>query len=306
MELAAILVVVSAAGFAATLTLWVAMNARANTANKRLQAATYAQAVSELDVTTEKPLTGWFGYWQHLYDEAGRAYPKPRTPGWVAILIIALTGFIGIGVFPTGIIGAAVPAVAIFGWKATLNIAAKRRLALIDKQLPLLISSLRANLHSGATPQQALLNVADEIPPPLGLEIQKLRQSVHVAVSLEDALKELSRSIPSREVSFLAASIEIAVRSGADLGPQLAVIDEIITQRTRLQQKLASAIAATQPTKIAVLLGTAFFALISIGNPDYHDFWFSIYGVIAGFVVVVLTMIGLIGFKTLTARVENS
>lgn len=303
-----LLIMVSAAGLAFTLTIGVWLVATNPLSAKRISAALQAQQSSELDVANGSArLKGWFGYWYNLAVAAGRPIADHKAPGYVALAASVGGALFGYFALPGGPLGAiAMPLVALLAWRLLLGTAARRRLAAIDKQLPLLLSSLRANLRAGATAQQAIMSVADEVPAPLGDELKQLRQSLNVAVPLEEALRRLAARVPSREISFLAASIEIAVRSGADLEPQLVVIQDIVVQRTRLQQKLASAVAQVQPTRIIVILATILFAMNTIRDEESRTFWLSSLGIVVAIAVVFLTVLGLWGIRILVRRVENS
>jgi tight adherence protein B len=141
--------------------------------------------------------------------------------------------------------------------------------------LPDLLSQLRSNIQAGSTPQQAMMAVADDIPAPLGDELKTLKRDLNVNVALETAMDDLAKRVPSREMKFLVASVEIAVRSGSDLDPQLATIQEIVQQRTRIRQKLRAAVAQVKPTQILAYGAVPLMFFVSTRTSGNVAYWFG-------------------------------
>lgn len=252
-------------------------------------------------------VTGWSGYWRSFANRAGQDHADPRTPGLIAAGSIILGAAFGYLVFPGGGIGAALVAIcAPIAYRANLGRLARKRAFTLDKQLPLLLTGLRANLQAGSTPQQAIIALANELPNPLGGEIRSLRDELNVSVPLDVALAQLSARVPSREMQFLASSIEIAVRSGANLDPQLQSIETVVEQRIRLHHKLSAAIASVRPTQYAAAIAVPVFFFNSIRDPENEKFWFSSAGLpwLAG--VLVFYLFGLWGIRILIKRVEKA
>lgn len=253
----------------------------------------------------DKP-SGWFGYWRHKVALSGRPVSDPSGPGWVMAGIVLFTGAFGFLVFPGGPLGAVgAPLAVIVIVTMWLGQEAKKRTAVIEKQLPQLLSALRAQIAIGSTAREALVTVADDVPAPLGDELRSLKKDLNVAVPLDVALRQLSQRVPSREMQFLASSIEIAVNSGADLGPQLVTIESVVAQRTRLRQKLATAVASVRPTQIAAMVAVPLFFLNSLRSEENREFWLSLDGLPWLAVASFLTVFGVWGLRILVKRVEN-
>lgn len=250
----------------------------------------------------------WWGYWLKIYMNTGRIPDNTNNPGNLAIVLAVVAFGIGYLVWPRDIMAGAAFAVGVLIVMRTFfNFEVKKRVKTLEKQLPLLISSMQANLQANATPQAALVASADEIPSPLGDELQLLKKDLAFSVPMAKALKNLSERVPSREMKFLISSIEIAIDSGANPAPQLEVIQGIITQRTRIRQKLESAVAEVQPALVVsgVTIPASFiFSVYS--SPENRDFWLSFYGLIGAGVVVFLYAVGMFISKKLVDGVENT
>lgn len=274
------------------------------------EALEYIQS-SELELDTalnpnEKKQRGWFGYWEEATAKTGKRVKDPNTPGRVVLGIAVFAAVFGLLVFPGGVLGlVAAPVVAVVGWRAWLSAAAAKRITAMEKQLPQLLTGLRANLQAGATAQQAILSVADDLPSPLGDELRALKHDLSVNVALDTALRALADRVPSREMQFLVASVEIAVRSGADLDPQIETIQQIVAQRTRIAQKLRSAVAQVKPTKLLALGAVPLMFFVSIQDEDNRAYWFGS-GFVMLVVAAVLYAVGAWLIRVMVKSVENA
>jgi tight adherence protein B len=274
----------------------------------RLEQQLSEQAAGELhDLGMPKSQRhGWFGYWGRQASRAGVVSDSPTAAGWLPIRNAAFAALAGAVVFPGGVFGGVAGfAAGIAGTVLWWGYQARKRTAVMDKQLPLLLASLRSHLQTGATPQQALMAVADELPAPLGDELQAVKKSLSVAIPLDQTLQQLAERVPTREMQFLASSIEVAVRSGAALDGQLATIESIVRSRTRLRQNLATALASVRPTKWAAIAAVPLFFLNSLRTPENREFWFSADGLPWLLGAAALTFVGIWGMRLLVQRVET-
>jgi len=293
---------------AAFLVLGVVRTIQRPGARLRLERQLSTQAAGELhDLgAPAKQRGGWFGYWYQQAGKAGIQRDTPNAAGWIPVRNAALTALVGVLVFPGGVFGAVAGVlVGVAGTAAWWGYQARRRTAVMEKQLPLLLASLRSHLQTGATPQQAVMAVADELPAPLGDELQAVKRSLSVAIPLDQTLQQLSERVPSREMQFLASSIEVAVRSGAALDGQLATIESIVRSRTRLRQNLATAMASVRPTQWAAISAVPLFFLNSLRTPENRVFWFSAEGLPWLMGIAALTFVGIWGMRILVKRVET-
>ena len=234
----------------------------------------------------------WHRWWLGKALRAGREPDNPQGPGnfmLVVVLILALFGFL---VFPTGPAGFVIPLAGILVGLVWLSLEeAKRRLSM-EKQLPLLLSSLRSNIYAGVTVQAALLKTADDMPAPLGDELRIVRDEVSVAVPLEVALQRMSERVGSRLVQFLISSIGIAIRSGSDLIPQLVTIEEIVRQRARIAGKIRAAVALAKPTAYLALGAPILMVIYMVITQDGYVSYFLSDGILIGLVGLALYLAG--------------
>lgn len=306
-----LLLVVSIAATAVLLTLGVIKNLQNPTKRANFDEAMKYIHGSELDIDTalnknEQAKRSWFDYWAEAADKSGRIVKDRGTPGRTALGIALFAAAFGILVYPGNMLGVLLGGVGLFGYKTWLGNEARKRIAAMEKQLPQLLSGMRANLQAGATAQKAIISVADDLPAPLGDELRILKRDISVNVALEDALDGLASRVPSREMQFLVSSVEIAIRSGANLDPQLETIQQIVAQRTRIRQKLRAAVGQVKPTQYLALGAVPLMFFVSIQNATNRAYWFGGSGLFLLAVAAVLYGLGFFVIRTMVKSVENT
>lgn len=268
---------------------------------------------SELDIDTalnnsedSDKRVGWFEYWARASEKTGAVLTERESPGRLVAGMMLFAAAFGFLVFPGGAFGALVaPLVTAGGWRLWLSAQERKRIGAMEKQLPNLISGLESNLQAGSTPQRAMLKVAEDLPSPLGDEMRLLRDDLAVNISLQQALGSLAGRVPSREMQFLVSSVEVAVESGAPLGPQLATIQEIVIQRTRIRQKLRSAVAQVKPTLFLALGAVPLMWLFSLRAADSRSYWFGD-GIFMLIIAAALYLGGAFIIRVMVKGVENT
>lgn len=270
------------------------------------------QSITQSEVEAEElrnglpPEKSWTGYWLKLGLDSGWKPVSVESPARLALMLIVGGSIVGFFVFQ--LVGALLLGVGSVIVLRTVFVAkAKTRKKLMEKQLPNLISGMRANLQANLTPQQAILSQVDEIPAPLGDELKILRQEVNVNVPLETALTNLSNRVPSREIKFLVSSVKIAISSGVDLEPQLQTIQGIIVQRTKIANHLAAAVASVQPSIYVAAIAIPAGFLFSYASSEQNKiFWGTTNGLIGLAVIGFLYVIGLFLARKLVQKVEKA
>lgn len=267
---------------------------------------------SELESDREEKIVAepksWSGYWLKLYINTGRLPVNADSPGRLPIIVALIAFGVGFLVWPGDpIAGLAFAGISVAAIRMYYIFEANRRTKTLEKQLPLLISGMRANLQANQTPSAAIMAVAEELPSPLGDELKLLRDEMKLNVPMEEALGKLSERVPSREIKFLVSAINIAVKSGTDLDPQLVIIQEVVDNRTRLRQRLASALAEVQPALlVSGIMIPAALVFSFYSDPANKAFWFSFNGLIAVGIVGFLYATGLFISKKLVEGVEKT
>lgn len=270
--------------------------------------------LSEFDATLAKTrklrdgsvFGSWNRFWLQAAERAGRVVEDPSAPGRVALIAAAVTSLFGVLVYPGGAAGVYLGVVALVAGRLWLSFEQGKRKLVLEKQMPLLLSGLRTQMHAGVTVQGALVTIADDLPSPLGEELVTVKQDIAVGVPLDKALGDLANRMDSRLMQFLVASIGVALRSGSDLVPQLITIEEIVRQRARIQGKIRSALALAKPTSyLAMAAPLVMFGWLSITDPNYLTYWFT--GGLLFFVgAIVWYALGVVVIRLMIRNVERT
>lgn len=225
----------------------------------------------------------WAGYWYRLGAAAGIEQVSTSRLGAMAAGIAAVTFFIGAFAWPRDVLVGLAFAVGSLGvFRMVLSRRGNKRLIKIDNQLPALLAGMRANLSANMTPQQAILSQVGEIPAPLGEELFTLKADLDVNIPLDVALDNFAKRVPSRELHFLASSMRIAISQGANLDDLLKTLQGILTDRAKIRDKLATAVAQAQPAVIITVLAIPLGLLFSYTTDERNrQFWMSLPGLIA-------------------------
>jgi Flp pilus assembly protein TadB len=284
-------------------------------ANKTQQDEKFSQmieAITRSEIEIERMEAdmpkGWVGYWYRLALDAGYKPENKSGPSYIALIAPIVLFAIGFLVWPRDVIaGIAFAAAALVALRLIFRTMATRRIRTLDKQLPNLLSGLRASLQANLTPQQAILQQAEEFKAPLGDELRILRNELSVNIPLDTALNNLAYRIPSREVKFLVAAMRIAISSGSDLDSLIATIQNIVVQRQRIADRLASAVAEVQPAiLVSGIMIPAALAFSYFSSASNKAFWDSGFGLIGVIIVAILYAAGLFISKKQVDRVKDA
>ncbi len=110
----------------------------------------------ELDTDDGKGTWSWNKYWLRTARQAGRVPDDADSPGRFALGALIGGSVFGFFVYPGGVAGVIVGiALCVIG-SMWLNWEAGKRRALMESQMPILLSSLRSQMHAGVPCRQLL------------------------------------------------------------------------------------------------------------------------------------------------------
>lgn len=294
------------------LMMWVAsffQNKKSKKQDKTIPDFINMKSEIEEEVIDKKEINpkSWTGFWYYQAHNAGIKYDADTTPRTIANALVLILGAVGGFVIPGNMLGAiALPIGGLVAYFFYYKSASNKRVKLIELALPNLLSGLRANLQSNMTPDRALQAMADETEGPLGEELKLFKNDIMLNISLDESLDRLSARVNSSEMKFLIASVKLAIKSGVDLDPQIAIIQKIVTQRGRIKSALAIAIAQVQPAMLVTIGIIPLGYLYSVSSSEENsDFWLgSVPGFLATIVVVVLYVAGIFTTRAQIAKVR--
>ncbi|MCB1397122.1 MAG: type II secretion system F family protein [Rhodobacteraceae bacterium] len=168
-----------------------------------------------------------------------------------------------------GGIGAAMGVGGIWVWVSN---KAKKRLSLIEEQLPDAIDLIVRGLRVGHPFAHALASAAREIPDPLGTELGLIADEAAYGRDMGEALMSFAERIDMQDLRFLAVSVSIQAQSGGNLAEILDGLSKVVRARFKLFRRVR-AITAEAKWSGMFLSGfpIAAMLMISLIKPDYYD-----------------------------------
>ena len=153
-----------------------------------------------------------------------------------------------------------------------VNHKAKKRLGMIEEQLPDAVELMVRSLRVGHPFSSAIQIVAKEVPDPLATEFGIIADESAYGRDIGDALKDLAERLDMQDLRFLAVAVTIQQQSGGNLAEILAGLARVIRARFRLFRRV-KAITAEAQWSGKFLSGFPLFAIFGIQmiKPDYYD-----------------------------------
>jgi tight adherence protein B len=129
----------------------------------------------------------------------------------------------------------------------------KRREAFIA-QMPELARTLSNATSAGLSVRTALAMAVDELADPARSEIRLVTEQLNLGASLDGALTNMERRLPSREAAILISTLIVSARSGGGLVTALRDIAGTLETRKETRREIRTVYAQAVATAYAVLL----------------------------------------------------
>jgi tight adherence protein B len=157
----------------------------------------------------------------------------------------------------------------VYTWVAR---KAKKRMDLMDEQLPDAIELMVRSLRVGHPFSSAVAIVSREVADPLGTEFGVIADEAAYGRDISEALKEFAERMDSQDLRFLAVAVTIQQTSGGNLAEILHGLSQVIRARFKLFRRVR---AITAEAKWSGMFLSAFpiVALVAIQviKPDYYN-----------------------------------
>jgi tight adherence protein B len=183
-------------------------------------------------------------------------------------------------------------AVGFFGPGFFVKLRMGARLKAFNGQLGDTIGLLANSLRSGYSMLQSMELVARESPDPIGTEFKRVVREVGLGLTVQDALNNLLRRLPSDDLDLLITAINIQYEVGGNLAQILDTISHTIRERVRIkgeiqvltaQGRVSGYIISALPPLIGIV--------VTVINPTYMstmwDFPWIIMPICGGIMVFV-------------------
>lgn len=173
--------------------------------------------------------------------ELARADLKLKASEYLALMVIIglLSGFVFwyiggrsiligvIGVF----VGTLIPKIYVGRQK-------NQRLNKFNDQLADMLNLMVNGLRAGYSNMQAMEAVSREMPSPISDEFGRVVQEMQIGLSMEHALDNLLRRIPSEDLELVIAAMNVQREVGGNLAEILDTISHTIRERVRIKGEI--------------------------------------------------------------------
>jgi len=162
-------------------------------------------------------------------------------------------------------------AMGIGGVYVWINNKAKKRLSMIEEQLPDAVELMVRSLRVGHPFSSAVQIVAKEVPDPLGSEMGVIADESAYGRDVAESLKHLAERMDMQDLRFLAVAVSIQQTSGGNLAEILEGLAKVIRSRFKLFRRV-KAITAEAKWSGTFLSGFPLGALVMINviQPNYY------------------------------------
>lgn len=163
-------------------------------------------------------------------------------------------------------------AMGIGGVYVWVNNKAKKRMALLEEQLPDAVELMVRSLRVGHPFSSAIGIVSKEVPDPLGTEFGLIADEAAYGRDVAESLKAFAERMDSQDLRFLAVAVTIQQQSGGNLAEILDGLAKVIRARFKLFRRVK---AITAEAKWSGMFLSAFpigaLIMINVIQPHYYD-----------------------------------
>ncbi len=163
-------------------------------------------------------------------------------------------------------------AMGVGGIYVWISHRAKKRVSLIEEQLPDAIELMVRSLRVGHPLINAIGIAAREVPDPLGTEFGIIADEAAYGGDVAEAIKAFAERMDLQDLRFLAVAVAIQQQSGGNLAEILEGLAKVIRARFKLFRRVK---AITAEAKWSGMFLSAFpivaLIMITLIKPDYFD-----------------------------------
>jgi tight adherence protein B len=146
----------------------------------------------------------------------------------------------------------------------------RQRLQKFNDQLSDMLNLMVNGLRAGYSTMQAMEAISKELPAPISDEFHRVVQEMQIGISMEAALENLLRRIPSEDLDFVVTAINVQREVGGNLSEILDNISFTIRERVRIKGEVRVLTSQVRTSGTVLSLIPFFLTLILwFLNPEY-------------------------------------
>lgn len=209
---------------------------------------------------------------ENLYDQLTSAGLPIRPSEFMGIIagsviisqVIALLFFRSmLGHVLLAMLGVGIPIIVL------KSLQQKRR-ATFESQIPNALLLIASSLRSGFSFPRAMQMIAQEMPPPISQEFERVVNETNVGRSLEDSLNDVVTRVESYDFDLVVTAVLIQLSVGGNLADILESIGATIRERVQIIGEMRSLTMEGKLTGVILLLLPIFLGIaLAVANPNY-------------------------------------
>ena len=119
-----------------------------------------------------------------------------------------------------------------------VRVLAGRRMSKFEEQFPEAIDLLARALRAGHAFTTGLSLVAEEMPPPVGVEFKLAYDRQNFGMPLPDALRDFGRRVPLIDARFFVTAVLTQREVGGNLSEVLENLSQVVRERFRVKRQV--------------------------------------------------------------------
>lgn len=157
-----------------------------------------------------------------------------------------------------------------------IKIKKGKRIKAFEAQLGDTLIMMCNGLRSGFSFQQAMENVASDMPAPIGVEFGRVCNEIRYGATLDDALNNMVERVKSPDLMLVVSAVLIQRTTGGNLSEILSTISETIRDRIKIKGEINSITAQGRMSGMIIgALPICIAAILMVVNPDYMSTFFT-------------------------------
>jgi tight adherence protein B len=246
---------------------------------------------------------------ERMARDLARADLKIKPGEYIALYIIAILGVALIAYLAGGRIllsaligagiGALLPGFYVRSQKS-------KRLVRFNDQLPDMLNLVVNGLRAGYSTLQAMEAVSKELPSPICDEFRRVVQEMQLGISMEKALDNLLRRIPSEDLDFVVTAINVQREVGGNLAEIMDVISYTIRERVRIKGEIRALTAqATYSGRALALMPVILMCVLWFINRSYIMEFFNKKNILCGGIALGVAGLLIVSGYFVMTRIAN-
>lgn len=157
-----------------------------------------------------------------------------------------------------------------------IKIKKGRRIKAFEGQLGDTLIMICNGLKSGFSFQQTMENVANDMPPPIGIEFGRVCNEIRYGATMEEALNNMVDRVKSSDLMLVVSAVLIQRTTGGNLSEILTTISQTIKDRIQIKGEISSITAQGRMSGMIIgALPICIAAVLMVVNPDYMSTFFT-------------------------------